>query len=70
MSVSGSGKQAYAAPELTSYGSIAKLTQAGTSLDGGGGGTGGGGTPGGGGGTPGGGAGGPIIDVMVIVMIP
>jgi hypothetical protein len=31
-------KLAYRSPTLTNYGSIAKLTQAGTSLDGGGGG--------------------------------
>jgi hypothetical protein len=33
-----SSKVAYHRPELTNYGSIAKLTQAGTSTDGGGGG--------------------------------
>jgi hypothetical protein len=36
-------KRGYHAPTLVEYGSIAKLTQAGTSLDGGGGGGGGGG---------------------------
>ena len=34
----GSAKRAYRSPSLVNYGSIAKLTQAGTSLDGGGGG--------------------------------
>ncbi len=50
-----SRKRSYATPSLTSYGSIAKLTQ-GTSGDGGGGGGGGGG-------------GIPPIGIMIIIML-
>lgn len=45
-------KRAYSEPSLVEYGSVAKLTQLGSILDGGGGG------------------GGPIIDIMVIIMLP
>jgi hypothetical protein len=43
-------KRAYSGPTLVEYGSVAKLTQLGSLIDGGGG--------------------GPIVDVMVIVMLP